>query len=381
MKHIRIVFSTTILILIISSSCHCIAQIRPSKREILKAMTTANNYFMTKWPDPVKDVVLPSGKVHKSNIWTRGTYYTGLMSLYRTNHDSRVLEYAVDWGEKHKWGLNRGVTTRNANDHCAGQTYIELYLLDTTKQERLTTIKESIDLIITSGRIDDWNWVDASYMAMPVFAKLGALTGENVYYDRMYTMFMAMKNSIGGGLFNSKDGLWWRDADFVQPYKEPNGQNCYWSRGNGWVVGALVRSLQVMPKDAPNRDEYLNVLMQMCEALLKVQREDGMWNVSLHDPSHFGGKEVTGTAFFIYGMAWGVNNGFLDAEKYTPAIYKAWKTIVKDCLHPDGFLGFIQGTGKEPKDSQPVTYNSIPDFEDYGLGAFLLAGSEIFKMK
>lgn len=380
MKQFRPIFKRVLPSIMVLSMCCCSAPEKPAKEDILKTMTIANDYFIAKWPDPGKAIELPSGAVHKSHIWTRGTYYTGLMSLYRISHEPRLLEYAVNGGEKHNWGLNRGVSTRNANDHCAGQTYIELYLLDTTKHERLATIKESIDLIVNSDKVDDWNWIDAAYMAMPVFAKLGALTGDNIYYDRMYTMFMDMKNTIGGGLFNEQVGLWWRDADFVYPYKEPNGKNCFWSRGNGWVVGALVRSLETMPADAPHREDYLNVLRQMCEALLKVQRKDGLWNVSLHDPTHFGGKEVTGSAFFIYGMAWGVNNGLLDSEKYLPAIYKAWNTLVNDCLRPDGSIGFIQGTGKEPKDSQPVTYDSVPDFEDYGLGIFLLAGSEIYKL-
>ena len=190
-----------------------------------------------------------------------------------------------------------------------------------------------------------------------------------------------MKNEVGGGLYNKEDGLWWRDASFKPPYKEPNGQNTYWSRGNGWVMGALVRTLQFMPEDGPHLAEYKNILKEMSEALLKVQREDGLWNVSLHDPNNFGGRELTGSAFFLYGMAWGVNQGLLDAEKFNPAIYKGWNAIVDDCMHPNGFLGFVQGTGEQPSSGQPVTYDSMPDFEDYGLGAFLLAGSEISKIK
>jgi rhamnogalacturonyl hydrolase YesR len=119
----------------------------------------------------------------------------------------------------------------------------------------------------------------------------------------------------------------------------------------------------------------------MMNALPPLQREDGFWNVSLMDPTHFGGKELTGTSLFVYGMAWGINNKLLDRKKYLPIVVKAWNASVKDCLHPNGFLGYVQGTGKEPKDSQPVTYDSKPDFEDYGLGCFLLAGSEMYKMK
>ena len=119
----------------------------------------------------------------------------------------------------------------------------------------------------------------------------------------------------------------------------------------------------------------------MAKALLPLQRPDGFWNASLHDSTHFGGKELTGTGLFAYGMAWGINNGWLDKKAYLPAVVKAWNAMANECVHEDGVLGFVQGTGKEPKDGQPVTYTSKPDFEDYGLGCFLLAGSEVYKLK
>ena len=121
--------------------------------------------------------------------------------------------------------------------------------------------------------------------------------------------------------------------------------------------------------------------LTMMKALVPIQRPDGYWNVSLHDPTHYGGKEVTGTALFIYGMAYGLNNGLLDEKTYKPIIAKAWNAMATEAVHPNGFLGYVQGTGKEPKDGQPVSYTSKPDFEDYGLGCFLLAGTEIMKMK
>ena len=119
----------------------------------------------------------------------------------------------------------------------------------------------------------------------------------------------------------------------------------------------------------------------MGAALLPLQRPDGYWNVSLNDASHFGGKEFSGTSLCIYCFAWGINNGLLEKKTFKPAIAKAWKAMAKEAVHPDGKLGYVQGTGKEPKDGQPVGYDKTPDFEDYGLGCFLLAGTEIYKMK
>jgi rhamnogalacturonyl hydrolase YesR len=139
--------------------------------------------------------------------------------------------------------------------------------------------------------------------------------------------------------------------------------------------------MDFLPKNSTYRKEFISTYKEMVDALVKVQRRDGFWNVSLHDSTHFGGKEVSGTALFVYGITWGINNGELNKNKYLPVVMKAWNGLVTESVHPNGFLGFVQGTGKEPKDSQPVGYDNVPNFEDFGLGCFLLAGSEIYKLK
>jgi rhamnogalacturonyl hydrolase YesR len=354
------------------------AQKLPAKKEIMNNMVLANAYFMKKWPDP--GIAIVTDKTRASHIWTRAVYYEGLMALYKLNPDQAYYNYAVAWGESHQWGLNGGVKTRNADNHCCGQTYLDLYQID-QKPERIQDLKASVDLMIASDKKDDWDWIDAFQMAMPVYARLGVLYNDNQYYDRMYEMYMISKTVLGGkGLYNPTDKLWWRDKDFVPPYKEPNGEDCYWSRGNGWVVAALVRVLDAMPKNAPHREEYQRTLVEMLEALVPIQRNDGFWNASLHDPNNFGGKELTGTALFVYGMSWAVNQKIISKKKYLPVISKAWNAMANESVHPNGFLGYVQGTGKQPSDSQPVTYDREPNFEDFGLGCFLLAGSEVFKL-
>lgn len=355
------------------------AQKLPSKKKILHPMQLTNQYFMDKWTDPGKSII--TNRERPSNIWTRGVYYEGLMALYEIDHQKKYYDYAVDWGEKHKWGMRSGIHTRNADDQTCGQTYIDLYLVE-KKAERIHDIKLSIDAMVKSDKKDDWNWIDALQMAMPVFVRLGVLYNDTSYFRKMYDLYSFAKYNHGGnGLYNAADHLWWRDKDFVPPYKEPNGEDCYWSRGNGWVFAALARTLSLLPKSDPHYDEYLKDFKDMAGALIPIQRADGFWNVSLHDSTHFGGKETSGTALFTYGFAWGINKGILDKKTYRPIIVKAWKAMVKDVVHPDGKLGYVQGTGKEPKDGQPVSYTSTPDFEDYGLGCFLLAGSEVYKMK
>ncbi len=356
------------------------AQNLPDQKETLNTLIKVNKHYMKNNPD----CTLPSfvkGKMRASNIWTRTVYYEGLLALYSIYPDTEYYAYAYQWGDFHKWGMWRGTTTRHADNYACGQVYIDMYNL-CPKPEILLNVKSNLNMLVNTPQINEWWWIDAIQMGMPGFAKMGKLTGEQKYFDKMWQMYEYTRNQHGEhGMFNQKDGLWWRDQDFDPPYKEPNGEDCYWSRGNGWVYAALVRVLDEIPANEVHRQDYINDFLTMSKAIKACQREDGFWNVSLHDPNHFGGKELTGTSLFVYGMAWGIHNGLLDRDEYLPIVLKAWNAMVKDAVHPDGFLGYVQGTGKEPKDGQPVTYDSKPDFDDFGTGCFLLAGSEIYKLK
>ncbi len=348
----------------------------------LRTMIRANDYFMRKFADP--SAVMPywsRKKNYESNIWTRGVYYEGLMALYSIYPDNRYYDYAYDWAEFHKWGMrNDNTPTRNADNYCCSQTYIDLYRL-TPEPKMLTKTLALANMLVNTPQNGDWTWIDAIQMGMPVLAKLGKTFHNPAYWNKMWEMYAESRNVIGGGLFNTEEGLWGRDADFVPPYKEPNGSNLYWARGNGWVYAALVRVMDEIPADEAHHADYVNDFLAMSKAIKACQREDGYWNVSMHDESNFGGKELTGTSLFVYGMAWGVRNGLLDKNEYMPVLMKAWNAMSEECVHPNGFLGYVQGTGKEPKDGQPVTYDNVPDFEDYGLGCFLLAGSEVYKLQ
>ncbi len=314
-----------LLLLALIATGSLFAQKLPSKKKILKPLVLTNKYFMEKYADP--GVPTNVGKIRPSNLWTRAVYYEGLMALYSVHSEKAYYDYAVKWGEAHKWGVMNGTNSRNADNHCAGQTYIDLYLID-KKEERIKDIKASIDLMKATDKVDDWWWIDALQMAMPVFTRLGVLYNDTSYFHRMYEMYAYTKYKHGdNGLYNPADKLWWRDKDFDPPYKEPNGEDCYWSRGNGWVVAALARTIDMLPKTDSHYEEYLQDFKDLCAALIKVQRPDGFWNVSLHDPNHFGGMETSGTSLFVYGMAWGINKGILDRETYLPVIAKAWPTL------------------------------------------------------
>jgi len=361
-------------------------------QEVLSVAQRVNDYFMKKYSDPT--IPTNVGKIRPSSLWTRAVYYEGLMELYKVDAQQRYIDYTDRWADFHKWTPRNGITSCDADDQCCEQTYLDRYMM--TKQEKMIVhVKENLAHQMKTGNDRKangalygwWTWIDAIQMAMPVYSKMYRITGEQKYIDHAMRMYTWSRDTLAGGLFNTKEGLWWRDADYVPPYKEKDGNNCYWSRGSGWVYAALVKvleDLEAMPKLSKQSKKYYKSLKKdfvlMSNGLLKCQREDGFWNPSLMSEANYGGKELTGTALFLYGMSWGLNHGLLKNKQYKPACDRAWKAMVKDAIHPDGFLGWVQGTGKDPSAGQPLAYDKVPDFEDYGTGCFLLGAVEYYRL-
>ncbi len=374
------------LITLIVAACMALpmAAQTQKQKEVLDALRSTNEYFMAKWPDPTQPTNVR--KIRPSSLWTRAVYYEGLMALYGIDKNQRYIEYTDRWANFHKWTPRNGIKTRDADDQCCSQTYLERFVM-TGDSTMLYPTRDNLRGQMAETKIGYWTWIDAIQMAMPVYAQMYKITGDRAYIDHAMKMYRWSRNECGKGgvnkdcgLFNVKDGLWWRDADFVPPYKEQDGKDCYWSRGNGWVIAALVRVMDQLDSKDPYYKELKKDYLAMCKGLAKCQREDGFWNVSLVSPTTYGGKETSGTSLFLYGMAWGLQKGYLKAKVYRPIVDKAWAAMAKDAVHKDGFIGYMQGTGKEPKDGQPVTYEKVPDFEDYGLGCFLLGGIEYYKL-
>lgn len=376
-----------------------IAHAQPTPAEILEQLHRANTYFIQQHPDPTLPTFVK--KERPSNLWTRGVYFEGLSALNRLDPTPLAISYMNQWANFHQWTPRNGTTTRDADDYCCCQAYLEMYedslalgrASDTYIQPTIECMDNLLDPAsadltpatkarYSENSIGDWTWIDAIQMGLPVLTHLTRLqlAAANEYAEQGWRMYQYTRDSIGGGLFNTEEGLWWRDADFVPPYTSPAGTNCYWSRGNGWVYAALVRAMEDLGPNAPHYLQYRDDFLAMTEALLQCQRDDYFWNVDLLDETNYGGPELTGTALFVYGMAWGVSHQLLPAETYAPIIFDTWNAMTEKCLHANGFLGFVQGTGKEPKDSQPVGYDINPDFDDFGLGCFLLAGSEVYQL-
>jgi len=175
------------------------------------------------------------------------------------------------------------------------------------------------------------------------------------------------------GLYDKEEHLYFRDSNYFNR-REANGRKVFWSRGNGWVLAGIARVLESMPVDFQDRPKYVQLYREMAATLIMIQQDDGLWRSSLLDPNAFPTPEVSGTGFYCYGLAWGVNHALLDVATYQPAIVKAWRGMV-GCVQLDGKLGYVQPIGAAPDKVSPDLT------EIYGAGAFLLAGSEVYKME
>lgn len=303
-----------------------------------------------------------------NQTWEFGALYTGFMAVPAEIAGSRYQDAMLGMGKKFNWQL--GPRLEHADDQAIGQTYLELYLRSKDKA-MLTPTQSRIDEMMRLPDAPDkplWWWCDALFMAPPVLARLSTATSERKYLDFMDRQWWI----TSGLLYDPAAHLYSRDATFLDKH-EANGKKIFWSRGNGWVMAGLVRVLEKMPRDYPSRKKYEAQLKEMAAAVLAVQGADGLWRPGLLDEKAYPLPETSGSAFITYALAYGVNTGLLDKKTYRPAIEKAWAGLLSH-VYEDGRLGCIQPVG-----AAPGVYIETSSYV-YGVGAFLLAGSEIYKM-
>lgn len=316
---------------------------------------------------------------HKPTDWTNGAFYSGVFAAYETTGSTEILDSLMALGERTGW--QPGPRYDHADDIAICQTYINLYRLK--KDRRM--IQPTIDTVQKMSRVPgheiqkngiSWWWCDALFMAPPVLAQLGKTLNDPSYYTLNDSLFRQTYKL----LYNESEHLFARDGSYLwnaagEGKRESNGKKIFWSRGNGWVMGGLVQLLNELPASHPSRNGYVTLFRQMSERLLALQQPDGLWRSSLLDPDAYPGGEGSGSGFDCYALAWGVNQGILDRKTYLPAVQKAW-TGLTTLVSPEGRVGWVQPIGGDPRRN----FNA-DSWEVYGTGAFLLAGSEVIKLK
>ncbi len=302
------------------------------------------------------------------NLWARAAFYTGIMAAYRATGDNKYLQQALQWAASREWKL--GERPRHADDQAAGQTYLELYFLR-KDPAMISHTRATLDAMIREpkpGR-EEWWWCDALFMSPPVLARLYTATGDEKYLAFLHRMWWDTTDF----LFDPTENLYYRDKNYIGKLNA-NGKKIFWARGNGWVMAGTVRVLQQLPKNDRARERYIKLLQKMAAAVSRLQGDDGLWRPSLLDPVEAPVPETSSSGFFCYALAWGINQGYLDRRTYLPVVKKAWRGL-NGAVHPNGKLGWVQAIGSAPA---KVTFD---DNQEYGSGAFLLAGSEMLKLR
>ncbi len=365
----RLILTFTSLI-----SLQTVAQNLPSKETVLEHINRANSYWQSE------------KKPQTRSFWDNAAYHTGNMEVISITKNKVYQKYSEDWAESNQW---MGAKSTNPAEwkytygetedfvlfgdwQICFQTYIDLYHLD-PKPYKLARAKEVMEHEMSTARSDYWWWADGLYMVMPVMTKLYKMTGNQLYLDKLYEYF-SYANSI---MYDQEAKLYYRDAKYVYPkHKSLNGKKDFWSRGDGWVFAGLAKVLKDLPENDAHRAEYLTKFKGMANAIAAAQQKEGYWTRSMLDPQHAPGPETSGTAFFTFGLLWGINNGFLDEKKFLPVALRAWQFLSHTSLQTNGRIGFVQPIGEKAIPGQVVDENSTANF---GVGAFLLANCEMYR--
>lgn len=313
---------------------------------------------------------------NKQYDWVFGTFYAGLSELYLLTHNKKYFDALYNHGEKLNWEPRP--RPYDANDYSMVQTYADIFKVtkDTAvidksrfmaKMPLIRHLEPDLRFANHKHWQDWWSWCDALFMAPPAFAKLGTVLKEPKFHDYMSDSWWRTSEY----LYSKKDSLYYRDDTFFNK-RSKNGKKVFWSRGNGWVIAGLCRVLDELPENYKTRPEFEQQFKEMAHRIAKLQTEEGFWPSSLLDSEDYPAKETSGSAFYCYAFAWGVNNGLLSKEKFDPHIQKAWKSLMA-AMHPSGKFGYVQQIGDQPGNS---TYD---DEQAYGVGALLLAGVEMTK--
>ncbi|MDP9178298.1 MAG: glycoside hydrolase family 88 protein [Gemmatimonadota bacterium] len=310
---------------------------------------------------------------HAPYDWTVAAFYTGMMAFSELSDSPKYYDAMKAMGERNQWrpGLSPGL----ADDYAVIATYARIFQREKDKKilapalalfDFLATRPFNEPLAWGNGiEMREWAWCDALFMAPPALAAVTTVTGDRKYLDLANRLWWKTTDY----LYDTSVHLYFRDSRFFNQ-REPNGKKVFWSRGNGWVFAGIARVLEELPADYPDRARYVTLFREMAETIATLQGADGYWRASLLDPDSRPNPETSGTGFFVYGLAWGINQGLLDRARYEPAVTRGWLAMVK-AMHPDGMLGWVQRIGDQPG---ATTANTT---EVYGVGALLLAGSEV----
>jgi rhamnogalacturonyl hydrolase YesR len=217
-------------------------------------------------------------------------------------------------------------------------------------------VSEHPDTLIRFGR----GWTDDMFMASALLSRVGAFTEEPKFADAVGRMLTAYTERL-----QRDDGL------FVHAVEGPHA----WGRGNGFAALGLTEALTYMEGALAEHDRVLASYQRLMEALLPLQTEDGSWRNVLDQPTAY--PELTVTAIMLTAMARGVRLGWLDGERYMPAVERAWQAVLARVGTDGSVRDVCTSTGAGPTLEYYMTRPVVNGADDRGGAIALMAALEM----
>ncbi len=252
-------------------------------------------------------------------------------------------------------------------------------------------------------------WLDGAYMAEPFRAEYAATFQQYADWDDIAKQLLLMDAHMR----DAKTGLlrhgWDESKQMPWADKSTGLSPEVWGRAMGWYAMALVDVLDWFPPDLPQRAAQVAAFQRTMAAVVKVQDpRTGLWWQVMDRPPHNGALtqgqtdgsirlgvaksgngnylEASASCMFVYALAKGVRMGYLPQSDDAVA-RRAWKGIQQQfvtanadgtiTLHGTVKVGGLGGKPYRAGDFDYYIHEPVVDQDKKGVGAYLLAGSEM----
>lgn len=386
----------------------------PAIADIKNSIDKVLNYLDASTPTRVVDkntnkVITDYTKLDQNSQLERGSFrlasyewgvtYSGMMEAAKATNDERYLKYTTD---RFKFLSEMAPLFRQLmNDYGVIDPQMKQILtphaLDDAGAMCAAMIKYSVDqkpefelrkmidnymnyIMYKEYRLHDGTlarnrpqkntlWLDDLYMSVPAIVNMGKLTGEQKYYNEAVKQI----SQFADRMFVKEKGLFmhgWVESMEDHP-------TFFWGRANGWALLTLTEVLDVLPKNHPGREKVMNLYKAHVKGLTALQSGEGFWHQLLDKNDSY--LETSATAIYVYCIARGINNGWLDPVAYGPTVTLGWNAVSTKINNQGHVEGTCVGTGMG-FDPAFYYYRPVHVYAAHGYGPVLLAGAEMIHL-
>lgn len=335
--------------------------------------------------------------------YSQGLGCLAMLKVWKQTGDHKYFDYVQKWtdsiindkGEIHLYE----VETYNIDYVNSGKVLFDVYK-ETKNEKYKLAMDRLVKQLKNQPRTHEgvfWHkliyqhqiWLDGLYMGSPFLAQYAAEFSKPELFDDVINQFLVCAKHT----YDAKTGLYYHAWDESKTQKWANagtGQSPnFWGRSIGWWYMALVDTLDYIPQNHPKRQELIQLVQQLAEALPRYQDKTGLWYQVVDKGTQPGNYlEASVSSMFMYGYAKAVNKGYIDT-KYKKVAEKAYDGLMKNLIvkNADGTLTLtkccaVAGLGGTPYRDGSFEYyvnERIRDNDAKATGPFIMGCLELGK--